>query len=204
MLPVLYNSKYMHRIGKIPRLFTALALCLVFCSAAEAQESATVDVPDVIKAGEVLRFTITLDRAPNFDGGSVMFMVVGPNSSVQTSAGVVSGQLRASGAIQIPASATGGKWTIHIMSFFDGSRGFPLKAKDTPFTVIPLESLIVPSSAEVRVNPNQQQLLRKAALVLQTQIQGLKNDLAQHASASEQSSYKVVRGNVEEAMKALV
>jgi hypothetical protein len=70
--------------------------------------------------------------------------------------------------------------------------------------VIPLESLIVPSSAEVRVNPNQQQLLRKAALVLQTQIQGLKNDLAQHASASEQSSYKVVRGNVEEAMKALV
>jgi hypothetical protein len=46
-------------------------LAIAACSVALAQESATVRGPEVVKAGEVVDLEISVDRAPNFDGGAV-------------------------------------------------------------------------------------------------------------------------------------
>jgi hypothetical protein len=92
---------------KLRRFLTALALFVNAFSTVCAQESATVDVPNVVKAGELLRFTISLNRAPNFDGGSVMFMISGPGVGIQTSAAVISGQTQTAVVIRIPESARG-------------------------------------------------------------------------------------------------
>jgi len=133
-----------------------------------------------------------------------MFIITGTKGySVQTSVGVGAGQVETSAVIQIPATASGGEWSIHILSFSTGTEFLPLASKDAVFKVIPNENLIFPSSAEVYVNPNQQQLLRTAALEIRSRIQTLKNDLAEHQAGPARSEYKVVRSNVEEAMKAL-
>jgi hypothetical protein len=57
------------------------------CATAGAQDSASVRVPDIVKAGETVTFDITLDVAPNFDGGSVLVWVKGPGEfSIQSPA----------------------------------------------------------------------------------------------------------------------
>jgi hypothetical protein len=169
-----------------------------------AQQSATVDVPETIEAGEPLRFTITLDRAPNFEGGGVLFTLTGPEGfTVQTSTTVRSGQPDAVATYVIPASAPGGEWTIHLISFYTGTKYVELKSTDTTFQVVPKKNLIYPSSAKVRINLNQQQLLRKAAIQLQLQIQNLRGVLAEDRRSSIDSVESVLRRNTQDAIKSL-
>lgn len=44
-----------------------------------------VNSPEIVRAGEKISFTITVDKAPNFKGGSIMYWVVGPDGyTIQT------------------------------------------------------------------------------------------------------------------------
>jgi hypothetical protein len=177
---------------------------LIACSPAPAQESATVTVPELIKAGELLRFTIKLDKAPNFDGGTVQFTLVGPDISIQTSTTPLSaGQSECSANIQIPAAATGGKWHLRIDGFYTGTKRIPLKSGDMNFEVIAKENLVFPSSAEVRINPSQVQLLRTAAKQLQLQVQNFKAGLVSYKETSNGAVVKLVQNNIGEAIESL-
>jgi len=62
--------------GWVPTL--AVCLVLICPVIGTAQESATVSVPDIAKAGETVSIKILLDKAPNFDGGSILVWVSGP------------------------------------------------------------------------------------------------------------------------------
>ena len=183
---------------------TVIGLVLVCCSVAPAQESATVDVPEIIEAGETLNFTIKLDKAPNFDGGVIQFSILGPDVQISTStAAFTAGQKDCHAGIQIPPAAAGGKWHLRIYGFFTGIKTLPLKSEDTTFEVKAKENLVFPSSAEVQVNPSQVQLLRTAATRLQFQVQDLKAALALYKEDADGAVTKIVQRNIGNAIESL-
>ena len=143
-------------------LFAAL---LVASSLLYAQESASVDVPITAKAGELVEITITLDRAPNFDGGCVQVWVSGQggyemqSSTAEIRAGVKSAPY----SFKLPLDAVGGTWFIQKLAFYSGSKQIQLGFTPVSFKVIPTQGLIYPGSAEVSLNPSQVQLLRQQA-----------------------------------------
>src|SRR5580698_230436 len=46
-------------------------VCLLATIIASAQQSASVDGPSFVKAGESVTITVNIDRPPNFEGGSL-------------------------------------------------------------------------------------------------------------------------------------
>src|SRR5437879_3856576 len=130
---------------KAPCVLVA-SVCITFFTfsllIAQQTETGTVSVavnsPDIVKAGETVTFTITLDRAPNFKG-DLMYWMVGPNhntvqSSVATSAGKSIYQLNFS----VPIGAYGGTWTLSELKIWSGfGAAVPLKFKPVSFQVIP-------------------------------------------------------------------
>jgi hypothetical protein len=94
------------------------------------------------------------------------------------------------------------KWHLRIIGFLTGTKALPLKSTDTTFEVIANENLVFPSSAEVRINPSQVQLLRTAAMRLQLQVQNFKAALAQYEKRSADIE-KTTRRNIGEAIESL-
>ena len=198
------NITNMNRNKRLRLALSVVGSVLIVCSAAPAQESAAVTVPELIKAGELLRFTIKLDKAPNFDGGVIQFTVGGPDTSIQTSTAPLSaGQSECPANIQIPAAAAGGKWHLRIDGFYTGTKRIPLKSEDTSFEVIAQENLVFPSSAEVRINPSQVQLFRTAAKQLQLQVQNFKAGLASYKENASGAVAKFVQKNIRDAIESL-
>jgi hypothetical protein len=182
---------------------TLVGLGLLFSSPSQGQESATVSLPTIIKAGEFLSFTVKLDKPPSFDGGAVQFTLIAPDTTISTSTETVkAGQTNCAGRIQIPPDGAGGEWRLHIDGFFAGTKVFPLKSEDMRFQVIPFEHLVLPSSAEVHITPSQVQLLRAAATQLQLQIQEFKAALDVDEKDTK-DVVKIVRANIESATKSL-
>lgn len=181
-----------------------IGLVLIVCSTAAAQESRLLGVPAQIRAGETLRFTITLEPPPNFGGGFVGFALEGPGVTIQTStAPWRSGQTSCAASFRIPEDAPGGQWRLHITGFDAGTKWRPLRSTDRTFDVIATKCLVFPSSAEVRINPSQAQLLRTAARVLQAQVQRFKAALAQHRNGPTEILDSIIHRNIAEAVKSL-
>src|ERR1700678_3950166 len=103
--------------------FAIAAICL--SGAARAQSSVDGDIPDQIAAGEALKFTVTLDVAPNFVGGNVRYFISGPDGEISTSVPVEKGSRTASGSINIPEAASGGTWYFGIFDFYTGMKSVP-------------------------------------------------------------------------------
>jgi hypothetical protein len=185
------------------RLALLVVLTSICALPVAAQESAALSGDEIVKAGEDFNFTITLDRAPNFDGGAVEIDFTDPDNRSSGMAIVVkSGQGAAHGTFHIPASAVGGKWHVKATGFHDGYKVVRFKqAAELTFQVKPTPGLIYPTSAQVTVNPSQQQFLRKQALRLQDQLQTLKAAIV--AEHSEGRIQTVLRGGVMEALKSL-
>jgi hypothetical protein len=181
-----------------------IASCLLLSSPTPAQNSAVVDVPNVIKAGETLTFTIRLDRAPSIDGGEVSFTLAGPDVDISTSCGPLkAGQTECKETFTIPASATGGSWHIHLNSFYTGTQQLPIKSTDTPFEVVANKNLVFPTSAVVQINPSQVQLFRTAAARLQRQVQSLKATFAENEHGVFAAFERTTRQNIQEAIDSL-
>jgi len=168
-------------------------------------ESTIIGVPEFIKAGEDLQFTIKLDRAPTFSGGVVQFYIAANATTISTSTLPISaGQKDIPVTFHIPATARGGKGTIHIYGFWTGLESLPIKSSDVSFEVLPNSNLIFPSSAEIQINPSQVQLFRRAAFALQLQVQSFKAVLAQSDVQNSSASLEpVIRRHVGEALEAL-
>jgi hypothetical protein len=131
-------------------------LAAAACSVALAQESATVRGPEVVKAGEVVDLEISVDTAPNFDGGGVMVWV----ANVQSSCDLPRGEKVCHFKFRTPVDASSGTYYVTKLAFWTGSRQIDLPFKKIGFQVIANSGLVFRASAEVRVKPSQVQLLR--------------------------------------------
>ncbi len=174
--------------------------CVLLCHPLAAQESATVDVPVEVKAGEDVKLTVKLTPAPSFDGGCVNVLLAGPKFSIGQCIPCASGQADCQGTVRLPADAPGGTYQIQINTFFTGSKYLPLQAH-MAFEVIGNKNLIFPRAAEVRLNPTQAQLFRTAAIHVQAQIQIFKTSLA--GPNSRRTVTDMIRHNIDQAVGSL-
>jgi hypothetical protein len=194
---------------QIPRLICRSLHIGIFlglwCSSALAQESATVAGDEIVQAGEVAKFTLTLDQAPNFDGGGVNYNIVAPDGTgINTSCNVNRGQKNCEISYSIPAAAPGGTWIVRDLRFYDGLQFHPLACKPLPFKVNANVDLIYPKGAEITVNPSQIQFLRAQSLKLQMKVQELKASLAALDGGTKGTQLTaVLRFSVEEALKSV-
>jgi hypothetical protein len=162
------------------------------------------DVP--IKAGEDFNFSFLLDEVPTFSGGGVMYVISPPDGrpGIQTSATVIPGERECKGSYRIPDAAPGGTWILNAIGLSDGFTIRPFKSAPRTFQVIAKQGLVFPTSADIVVNPSQQQLLRLEARHLQHRIEDLKAAIVAYQQANQQGRItQVLRTNVEEAVKAL-
>lgn len=188
------------------RAIALSSLIAIFCSTALTQTSTTVHGPEFVKAGETFTLVITVDRAPNFSG-STLYFIVRPKD-IETGQGygiqLDPNKTEYSQQVQIPEAAIGGTWSVTEFKFGSGMPGSPLTP--LPFTkysfqVIPKKGLVYPTSAAVGMRPSQTQLLRTEAIQLQARIQELKGQILEHKSDSKLT--KLLRENIRSAIQAL-
>lgn len=168
--------------------------------------SASANSPDIVKVGESVSFTITLDKAPNFKGGTLVYWILGPdNGSVVSGVTLEPGKSVYILNFQVPAGAPGGTWKLNELKVFTGfGQAIPLKFKAVPFQVIPDSSLIFPTTAEAKINPSQLQLLRREALNVQARIQVLKaNVVRMQEPAKRDQLIGILRGNLNDGLEAV-
>jgi hypothetical protein len=177
-----------------------ILLALVGASLAAGQESATLSVSEIVKAGEKVNFEIRLDKAPNFDG-AVMYVVTSPGGTVQSGVEAKAGQTVCHGALAIPVDASTGTWAFSRLWFSYGTRAVQLTFKGRSFEVIGNSNLVYPSRAEVSVNPSQVQLLRREATRLQQRLQSLKASL--FAAQRPEGVTSILRQGVQESISSL-
>jgi len=185
--------------GWVPTL--AVCLVLICPVIGTAQESATVSVPDIAKAGETVSIKILLDKAPNFDGGSILVWVSGPEWGVQSSTQVSRGSNTATYSFKLPIDVGPGMCTISQLKFSAGSKMYDLHFAPVSFKVLANAGLIIPSSAEVAITPSQVQLLRREATRLQLQIEHLKAEFS--GTRSNRIASDTLRKRVQEEIKSL-
>lgn len=186
-------------LGRVLRaaMFFALATPI-----AQAQESAAINVPDTARAGETVTFRITLDKAPNFDGASVMYWVrCSAGFSIQSSAEVTQGSNTTTFFFKLPADVSSGTCKVDQLKFYSGSRTYDLQFPVVSFRVLGNADLVIPSSAEVTISPTQTQLLWREATRLQLQIQQLKAELS--GAPSGPGGDDILRKRVEEQVNSL-
>jgi hypothetical protein len=170
----------MHR-----RAWTLVVLMAVAAPMATAQNSATISAPDVAKAGEIVDLVITLDKAPNFNGGGLSVTVHGPGDfSINSGCEVKQGENVCHYPLHVPEAAASGTWYVSKLMFFTGFQNIDLPFQKISFQVIGKRDLVFPTSAQVLVNPSQIQLLRRETARLQTEIQTLKAAVADAQKAS--------------------
>lgn len=190
--------------GSQQRLIAAAFFAICALTPAPAQQSASVRLPAEVKAGENVDLEITVDKAPNFNGGAVQIWIQGTGHySLQSSCEIAQGERSCHFSFQVPADASGGTWSVSKLMFYTGTRQIDLSFHGQSFTVIPNSGLIFPSSAEVALNPSQVQLLRGEARAVQIQTEELKSRLNELNSSQSASERKLLIENVELAASKL-
>src|ERR1035437_9556549 len=103
---------------------TTILVMLVASALASGQESATLSVQDIVRAGETVNLKLTLDPPPNFEGGMVEVGINGPS---KPGLGTLIGRFAARQgqrvtivSIDIPITAPGGVWTVNHLIFLNG------------------------------------------------------------------------------------
>lgn len=168
-----------------------------------AQDEASVSAPTMVKAGERITFTITLDKAPNFDSWYINWECHGPDlNQFGGTQMFASGIKQMQVVLNIPATASAGTYHFHVIGLVSGKE-FPLEGADAVFTVVRNENLVFPTKANVRISMSQAQLLRTAAGELQRRLQRFKAELNKEVNPQTALVEKTTRENLEEALKAL-
>lgn len=97
------------------------------------------DVP--VKAGEDVGFTVTLDKPPNFEGGTVQCLITSPSgATISMGTDLHPGEVKYKLRYLVPAAAPAGVWTIKVTGIFDGLNTIQLMGRLRPF-----ESLRIPT-----------------------------------------------------------
>lgn len=169
-----------------------------------AQESATVQAPEIVKAGEKVSLDISVDTAPNFDGGGVLVWVSGPGMfNTQSSCPLPNGQRVCHYSFTIPADATSGTYEVSRLAFSSGARMFDLPFKKVAFQVVANTGLTFPTRAEATLRASQVQLLRGEERRLQERLQSLKAIVGGEQEPLRTSTVKVLRGRLEDELNAI-
>jgi hypothetical protein len=160
---------------------------------------------DVVRAGETVSLKVTLDQAPNFEGGSVGVMITCPNApenfSIGTSVGTVPGERTYQFSFRIPPDLPACICRVDRIDFTSGTRSQKLSFKPLSLQVLARSDLVYPTSAAVAVNPTQAQLLRREAARLQGRLQSLKASLL--ANQSPDIITGTLRNNVQQSVRSL-
>jgi len=142
--------------------------------------TATVKAPTKVLAGETASFVLTLSPTPQFKGGS-LYVIIGPvgntfgyNSGVNIESGKAVYEIR----IGLPSDVPTGTWEMREAVFMGSERHALALDKKVFFEVLPAAGVVIPTKAEVNINPNQQQLLRTEVSRLDAELQELKLTLA--------------------------
>ncbi len=158
------------------RFQVALVTVAIFASRMLAQTSASVTVPQFVKAGEQVEITGRLSPISNF-GGTIQWSLASDDGFAMNESSILHGDGTFTISYVIPYAAKSGIWKVASLAFYDGLRPTPLAFAPTTFRVIGNEGLVYPQSAELSLKPSQVQLLRSEVLRLQTRIQDLKSDV---------------------------
>jgi hypothetical protein len=169
----------------------------------DAQASATVEGPAIVKAGEEATFTVTLDQPPSFDSGRIYAEFQADGKSVGVAVlGVDRNTRTHTLSVLVPIDSPAATWVLKKLVFAAGNNiERPLTMPRTiSFQVLPASGLIFPTSAEVTINLSQAQLLRAEASKLQRQVQNLKALLSSPTSGS---IFGILSRTVQDALDAL-
>jgi hypothetical protein len=189
-----------------PWCLTVGFVLLAECALAQAPGAQVTIVGDgIVKAGESLPLTVTLDRAPNFDGGSLslVFRTSEGKGVAATSIATNPGQSVYHLKAPVGAAAPGGVYTLSDVTFYNTASWVPLPHKDVSFRVIGNPGLVYPTSAEVQVNPSQIQFLRSAAIGLQTRLQAMRASVAGKEEPLTKATIGALRSNLERELGTL-
>ncbi len=137
-----------------------LVLVALLGIAGFSQQSAKmkpVDGSSQVSAGEVITFEVTLDKAPNFNGGSIG-LAVGPKdpvseiSEIRYNSAVPKDQATFTVGILIPANSPSERWQIKSLGFVGPGSGEKLLLF-TPFEfdVVEARKLVIPEKARIQV-----------------------------------------------------
>jgi hypothetical protein len=138
-----------------------------------------------VKAGDLFSFTLKLDKAPNFSGGQVQYVIVGPHSKYVGDCTAFSDyRLSYNCEFRVPAIGPPGKWRIKSAYFIIGNKKIKLTNAATDFRVLPNPGVILPTRAELALNGSQTDLLRREAQRLGDRIQLLKSGMSHYEKAS--------------------
>jgi hypothetical protein len=192
-------------------VLTIACISLVSYFPVNSQQSettaATVVMPtDIVKAGEVISFTITVDRPPNFKGAHLFYYLRNPNGwSTQSSVELEPMKRAYRLDFTVPVAATGGTWSLSELKVYPGfGDPIPVKFKPVTFRVIANRDLVFPTTAEATINPSQIQLFRREALSLQTKIQLLKANLVLLPKPTKRDQLiDILRRNLNDALEAV-
>ena len=131
--------------------FVIVAL-LLSCATGFCQQSAQATSSGDVKAGEVVTFNVTLDKAPAFADPAIQVFLApqdgGPG--VQNIAIAKESKTDYKVSLRIPATATEGTWVVRqVRLLVPAGRSIPLKVTPAEFHVSAAESLELPSQASV-------------------------------------------------------
>jgi hypothetical protein len=134
-------------------LVLVLMAVLLTCAAGFAQESAQMGSVGEVRAGEIISFTITLDKAPDFENPAIL-VVAGPEKGgqpgVQNTALARESKSEYRASLRIPPTADEGVWTVKQVRLFVPAGGtVPLTINPIQFTVRKAGDVELPSSATV-------------------------------------------------------
>lgn len=199
------------RVFNLLAALTCISLFINSPVAAQQTETGratvTVNSPEIIKAGESVHFTITIDRAPNFKGASLQYQISSPSGALWAAAVALdTNKVSYEVVFEVPAAAEGGNWSLSRLVFYPAfGAEAPLKNfKPVPFRVIASSNLIFPTSAEVNISPSQIQLLRREALNVQSRVQVMKADLVRiQPSPKKELIVAILQRNLKEASDAV-
>jgi hypothetical protein len=161
------------------RAFVLVSVCFG-SGVVAAQESADVTVENaIVKAGETVRFVVTVDQSPNIDDCNIQWYVGKADEVNVTQSGValLRGQTTATIVYKVPFDSPAGRYALKkLVLMTPSARQIPLSSKPVFFDVIANTGIKYPSSAKVSISPSQAQLLRAEALALSGRLQELKGD----------------------------
>jgi hypothetical protein len=168
-------------------LFAFLGMALACATGQTSSIASCGDYP--VRAGEVLKVKVALDKAPGVVGANLQVAAFSPGENytqifghVWTLQGVSQYEI----PLEVPVTAVGGVWTLkYIRIFIQGREPYEVPFTPCTFQVIAYIDPTLPTKAAISINPSQTQFLRKEAVRIQSQVQQIKSQFQELAASNQ-------------------
>lgn len=149
----------------------------------QAQTAAALTLDkEVVKAGSSFVVTLTLDKAPSYDGNvDVVFSEASYGLRFDGTVAIHAGQARATITVPVATDISGGVYTVPYVLFSAGQQ-HTIKVPHIEITVIPSPETVTPAAAALALSPTQEQFLNTRVKDLQSLLDELSATLAKNGS----------------------